>query len=64
MDHARVQGFEVYMLYVALSDFSLNLERVTDRLVPEAIPRLPNNCSGYTRPALQIFPARFARLTI
>jgi hypothetical protein len=31
------QGFEVYMLYVALSHFSPNLKRVTDRAAPEAI---------------------------
>jgi predicted ABC-type ATPase len=31
MDEARVQGFELHMMYVALSDFSQNLKRVTDR---------------------------------
>jgi predicted ABC-type ATPase len=63
MDRARVQGFEVYMLYVALSDFSRNLKRVTDRA----------RAGGHSAPAeqlhrihqaLQIFLVLFVRLTI
>lgn len=44
MGRARVQGFEVYMLYVALSDFSRNLKRVTDRA----------RAGGHSAPAEQL----------
>ena len=44
MDQARVQGFELHMLYVALGDFSQNLKRVTDRA----------RAGGHSAPAEQL----------
>ena len=44
MDEARVQGFELHMLYVALGDFSQNLKRVTDRA----------RAGGHSAPAEQL----------
>jgi predicted ABC-type ATPase len=52
MDRARVQGFEVYMLYVALSDFSRNLKRVTDRA----------RAGGHSAPAEQLLRIHQASL--
>jgi predicted ABC-type ATPase len=52
MDGARVQGFEVYMLFVALSDFSLNLKRVTDRA----------RAGGHSAPAEQLLRIHQASL--
>jgi len=52
MDRARVQGFELHMRYVALSDFSLNLKRVTDRA----------RAGGHSAPAAQLLAIHQASL--
>lgn len=44
MDKARAHGFELQMLYVALSDFNLNLKRVADRA----------RAGGHSAPAEQL----------
>jgi predicted ABC-type ATPase len=42
MDRARMRGFEVHMIYVAVAEFRLNLKRVSDRARAGIRPR-PNN---------------------
>lgn len=44
MDQARVQGYELHMVFVALSDFSRNLKRVIDRA----------RAGGHSAPAEQL----------
>jgi predicted ABC-type ATPase len=52
MDRARVQGFELHMLYIALRSFSLNLKRVTDRA----------RTGGHSAPAEQLLKIHQASL--
>jgi hypothetical protein len=52
------------MLYLALSDFSRNLKRVTDRARAGGHSALAEQLLRIQQASLQIFPALFARLTI
>jgi predicted ABC-type ATPase len=50
-EHARAEGFDIQMRYIALDGFEQNLERVIARALAGGLQRPRNNCRRFTKPA-------------